>query len=178
MGSRLVTAETPSFRVRAAGAFHQLPGCPSHASSALSAERLHHLCRGECYHPSDERKLITRIEVIRIRPQVSPGEDVAGLIEDPWKVLPCPPDPAGCSVRFSDPDFAAAGRDALYYIRAIQEPSPTINGARLRCTVDDAGRCIAVSPCHGGDKTGYQDDCLAQAEDRAGSPPIFVSFER
>jgi len=29
-----------------------------------------------------------------------------------------------------------------------------------------------------GDKTGYQDDCLAQAEDRAGSPPIFVSFER
>jgi hypothetical protein len=90
--------------------------------------------RGECYHPSDERKLITRIEVVRIRPQASPDDDVAGLIEDPWKVLPCPSDPAGCSVRFSDSDFAAAGRDALYYVRAIQEPSPTINGAQLRCT--------------------------------------------
>ena len=29
------------------------------------AERLAYLCRGECYHPSDQRRPITRVEVVR-----------------------------------------------------------------------------------------------------------------
>ena len=48
------------------------------------------MCRGECYNPGDTRKLITRIEVIRILPQGSPGEDIAKLIEDPYKTFPLP----------------------------------------------------------------------------------------
>jgi hypothetical protein len=177
MGSRVSSAANPRFRVRAVGAFHQLPGCPAHSVSVLSRERLNELCRDECYNPSDERKRITRIEVIRIRPQTYPGEPVADLIEDPWQILYCAPDAAGCSVEFSDADFAVARRDAIYYVRAIQEPTQTVNGAQLRCTFDEAGECRSVSPCYVGAKTEYEDDCLAEAEERAWSSPIYVQFE-
>ena len=50
--------------------FKQLPGCPEHVDRARSRRSgSQRLCRGECYNPSDERHLITRIEVVRIRPQ-------------------------------------------------------------------------------------------------------------
>jgi hypothetical protein len=176
MGSSVSSSEDPRFRVRAVGAFRQDPGCPEHSVSALPPERLEHLCRGECYNPSDERKLIRRIEVIRIRPQTVRDEPVADLIDDPWRVYACPADAAGCSIEFDDPDFVAGGRDALYYVRAIQEPGPTINGAGLRCTRDDTGRCVSVSACYGDPKTDYEDDCLAETEERAWSSPIYLEF--
>jgi hypothetical protein len=176
MGSRVSSAGNPRFRVRAMGAFHQQPGCPEHSVSALSSERLHDLCRDECYNPSDERRRITRIEVIRIRPQATPGEPVSDLIEDPWQILSCAPDAVGCSVEFSDPDFAVARRDAIYYVRAIQEPTPTVNGAQLRCEFDEAGECRSVSPCYADPRTEYEDDCLAEGEERAWSSPIYVDF--
>ena len=34
------------------------------------------LCRGECYNPSDERRKISRIEVVRIHPQVTGNEEI------------------------------------------------------------------------------------------------------
>ncbi|MBW1685687.1 MAG: DUF3604 domain-containing protein [Deltaproteobacteria bacterium] len=178
MGSRVSSAENPRFRVRAVGAFRQEPGCPEHSVSALSTERLRDLCRNECYNPSDERRHITRIEVIRIRPQAAPGEPVADLIEDPWQVLLCAPDAAGCSVEFSDPDFAVARRDTLYYVRAIQEPTTAINGAQLRSEFDEAGQCRSVLPCYADAKTEYEDDCLAEGEERAWSSPIYLEFAR
>ncbi len=159
MGSEVRTAQAPLFQVRALGSFEQEPGCPDHASAALGAERLADLCRDECYHPSDRRRTITRIEVVRIRPQASPGEDVAGLIQDPWKVLPCQPDPAGCRVTFEDREFPSAGRDTLYYVRAIEEPS-------LAVDADGVG-CLG---------TPEEDDCLGEVEERAWSSPIFVDF--
>jgi len=177
MGSEVTMDQAPQFRVRAAGALQQEPGCPDYASSALSPERLHDLCRGECYHPSDERKRITRIEVVRIRPQVREGEPVAELIEDPWRSFSCDPDPAGCQVTFSDPGFSAAARDVLYYVRAIEEPSDAVNGANLRCEFDERGRCLRTDPCYGDERlTPYQEDCLAPVEERAWSSPIFVNF--
>ena len=169
--------QAPQFRARAAGALQQKPGCPDYASSALSPERLHDLCRGECYNPSDERKRITRIEVVRIRPQARPDEPVATLIEDPWRSFSCDPDPAGCQVTFSDPDFSEAARDALYYVRAIEEPSDAVNGANLRCEFDARERCVGTDPCYGDERlTPYQEDCLAPVEERAWSSPIFVNF--
>jgi hypothetical protein len=175
MGSEVAMGAAPHFRVRAAGAFHQKPGCPDYATAALSPERLHHLCRDECYHPSDQRKRVTRIEVVRMRPQLREDEPIDSLVEDPWRVIPWPPDPAGCSVEFEDPEFPESGRDAVYYVRAVEEPSPAVNGANLRCRWDAEGNCVATDPCYGDEEmTPYQEDCLSTVEERAWSSPIFV----
>jgi hypothetical protein len=176
MGGEARMATAPRFRARAVGSFEQKPGCPSYTTSSLSPERIRDLCRDECYNPGDERRLITRIEVVRIRPQSRPGEPVAPLIEDPWRVIPCEPDPSGCTVTFSDPDFVGAGRDALYYVRAIEESSFAVNADNLRCTRDAEGRCIEMKPCWGDYRVPYEDDCLAETQERAWSSPVFVAF--
>ena len=178
MGSEVDLGETPRFRVRAAGAFRQRPGCPEHSLSALSAERLDGLCGGECYHPSDTRKLITHIEVIRVRPQVSADEPLADLVEDPWLRHACAPDPAGCVLEFEDPDFAVAGRDTIYYVRALEEPGPVINGDGFGCRYDDAGRCVSIDPCYQDWRTAPDDDCLSPERERAWSSPIWVDAAR
>jgi hypothetical protein len=171
MGGKSRLATEPVFKVRAVGSFEQLPGCPAETGEALDAERLARLCRGECYHPSDQRRLITRIEVVRIQPQRSQDEPVEPLIQDPWKVLPCEPDPAGCRLTFTDPDFVEQGRDTLYYVRAIEAASPAVNAGLLRCEQDAEGNCVKVKPCFG---VPDSDDCLAETEERAWSSPIFV----
>jgi hypothetical protein len=174
MGSSAAMAWTPRFRVRAVGAFEQLPGCPEFAHEALPADRLERLCRGECYNPGAKRRRITRVEVVRIRPQVRPDEPVADLVDDPWQTFPCPAGAAGCVVEFEDPDFAAGAREAVYYVRAIQEPTPAVNAGGLRCTLDENGRCVDVDPCYGDYRTAFDDDCLAMNEERAWSSPIRV----
>jgi hypothetical protein len=177
MGSAVRRKDVPTFTVRAAGAFEQKPGCPADVLGALPGPRLERLCVGECYHPGDRRHRIDRIEVVRIRPRVEATEDVADLIEDPWQVLPCPADSsAGCQVEFSDPSFANAGRDTVYYVRAHQEATPTVNAGNLRCRHDEQGRCLEVTPCSVTGDTPSEDDCLASAEERAWSSPIFVDF--
>jgi hypothetical protein len=177
MGSETKLREPPHFRVRAVGSFKQQDGCPEASVKALSPERLRSLCLGQCYNPSDERRLITRIEVVRIRPQARPGEPVAGLIEDPWRRFECPRDPSGCAVEFEDPDFSVSGRDAAYYVRAIQEPSPAVNAGGLRCEHDATGACVNVHPCYGDYRTPFDDDCLSDNEERAWSSPIYVNQE-
>jgi hypothetical protein len=176
MGSE-TTSLHPRFRVRAAGAFRQLPGCPAHSLDALGPERIRALCLGECHHPSDERLRIARIEIVRIRPQVRPGEAIGPLVEDPWRSFACPDDPAGCVVEFDDPEFAAEGREVIYYARALQEPTPAVNADGLRCRTDAEGNCIEVDPCYGDWRTSSEDDCLAENMERAWSSPIFVAPE-
>jgi len=175
MGSEVAMREAPVFRVRAAGAFEQKPGCPDESVRALSPERLERLCGGECDHPSDARHPIAAIEIVRIRPQRTPDEPIAPLIEDPWKRFECAPDPAGCEVAFDDAEFATAGRDAGYYARALQAPTPAINGANLRTRFDARGDAVAVDPCPAGWRAeGDPDDCLAPVSERAWSSPIYV----
>ncbi|MEH6590755.1 MAG: DUF3604 domain-containing protein [Halioglobus sp.] len=178
MGSSISRTDTPEFQVSALGAFEQKPGCPEDAINAVQPERLQRLCGGECYHPSDLRKRIDRIEVVRIRPQISAEEQVDNLIEDPWLTLPCPAGKSGCKVSFTDPDYAEGKRDAVYYVRAIEEASPTVNGDQLRCEKDEFGQCLAVKPCGASEPTQFGDDCLATVEERAWSSPIFVDFEQ
>jgi hypothetical protein len=172
MGSHAALDVAPIFQVRAVGSFEQSPGCPDASTDALGVEGIERLCRGECYNPSDERRIITRIEVVRIRPQVAPDEAVASLIEDPWRVFDCEPDPAGCVVTFTDPEFTVSGRDALYYVRAIEAPSMAVNADLARCERDEAGRCLKVDLCTG--ETPASDDCLAETEQRAWSSPLFL----
>lgn len=174
MGQEVRMAEVPRFEVRAVGSFRQAPGCPPEIVAAAPEGFIESACMGECYHPTDERNRITRVEVVKITPQVRPDEPLEGLIVDPFLVLPCDPDPAGCAVSFTDPDFPADGRPALYYVRVIQEPTPQFNAANLRCDAGPDGTCAATDPCPG-DHRGAQDDCLAEDEERAWSSPIFVS---
>jgi hypothetical protein len=175
MGSEIALSGAPRFEARAVGALDQLPGCPDYAEDSLGPERLERLCLGQCYHPSDRRKTIRRIEVVRIRPQARPDEPIESLIEDPWRSFECEPDPAGCAVQFEDPEFATAGREALYYVRALQEPSLAVNADPLRCERDEIGRCIRSRPCYAsGPQFDPADDCLSPVEERAWSSPIFI----
>jgi hypothetical protein len=175
MGGRARLTEAPRFRVRAVGARRQAPGCPAVSSAGLPPGRLEQLCRGECYHPTDERHRITRVEIVRIRRQERPGEPVGSLIDDPWRVYTCPPEPAGCVVEFEDPDLVPGGREVVYYARVLQEPGPAVNAGGLRCQErDDEGICLRVEPCYGDYRTAYDDDCLAENEERAWSSPIFL----
>jgi hypothetical protein len=175
MGAEVTMRTAPRFRVRAAGDFRQNPGCPDFTAQGMSAQRLQSLCGGECYNPTNERLRITRIEVVRIRPQITRGEDVEALIEDTWRSFPCNDQGQGCVVEFSDPDFVRGRRDAVYYVRAIQEPTPRVNGDNLRPTRDAEGRTTSVNPCWGDYRTPRSDNCTADVEERAWASPIYVN---
>ena len=67
----------------------------------------------------------------------------------------------------TDPEFIRNGRDTSYYVRAIQEPSPAVNGGQLRCKFDSEGRCTQLNLCSGDPaKTAPADDCLEAIEER------------
>ena len=177
MGGEVRLGETPRFVVRAAGSFEQKPGCPDFSGGGLPADEVARLCLGECYNPGDRRRRITRVEVVRIRPQIRADEPVEALIEDAWKRLPCPEGPV-CTVEIDDPDFVRGGRDVVYYVRAIQEPTPAANAGGVRCERDQSGACIKARPCYGDWRTPFDDDCLTENEERAWSSPIYVRFDQ
>ena len=172
MGGEVETKDAPIFRVRAVGSFEQEPGCPDRAIGALGPDEIDRLCRGECYSPSDVRRPITRIELVRIRPQNYPNEKVEGLIEDPWQTFECSGDPRGCTATFADPEYEKEARDTLYYARAFEAEIDTVNGDPLSCEYDENGTCIKTTLCAGGS------ECLAPYEPRAWSSPIFVDYPR
>ncbi len=172
MGSAVERATAPTFRVRAVGSLEQAEGCPDATLDALGAERTAALCAGECYRPTDRRRVLTHIDIVRIRPQLDPSEDIATLVDDPWRSFECPPDPAGCEAVFSDDEYPTLGRDAVYYARVFEEETPTVNGRPLRCQWDETGACIESEPCS---DTGACLDLYAQ---RAWSSPIFVDRPR
>lgn len=176
MGSEVTVADNPRFRVNAVGSFKQLPGCPAYIVESLARRRLEKMAAGECYHPSDERYRIERVEIVKIRPQGGAQEPINDLIQDPWRVLNCEPSDFGCSVEFTDPDFVEEGRDALYYARVLEEPVQTINADNLRAEFDRAGNVVTTSPCHGDYRTEASQDCLAREQQRAWSSPIFVDY--
>ena len=170
MGSTTVRRAAPRFRVGALGSFAQRPGCPEHSVLGLGSDRLEQLCLGDCYYPSDERRAIMRIEVVRIQPQAFPGEEIGPLVQDPWQVFECPGTTDGCTVEFEDSEFEELARDTVYYVRAIETPSAAIHADNLGCSRDETGRCLSVSPCSTG-------DCLGETEQRAWSSPIFVDWD-
>lgn len=175
MGARAQTDTVPTFEVHAVGAFKQKPGCPDFAKAGLDEARIKNICSGECYNPSDERRLITRIEVVKIRPQAKAGEDLAQLIEDRYLVHTCKPDANGCKFSFTDPEYNKAKRDTIYYVKAIQEAEPTINAEPIKCERDGNGKCIKATLCYGDYRSG-EDACTSPAEHRAWSSPIYLDY--
>jgi hypothetical protein len=171
MGSEVPMSHAPRFRVRALGSLEQKPGCGEWNRRGLPAERLARLCRDECDHPSDVRRGIHAVEVVRIRPQLDASEDVSLLIEDPWRRFDCGDDPAGCTAEFEDPDFPGSGRDALYYARAVEVASLGLNGRPLSTEFDADGNAVAVTPCIGDDGA---DGCPGEVREQAWSSPIFI----
>ena len=172
MGAEVATRDAPIFRVRAVGSRVQAPGCPASTLAALGPERTAALCANECYQPTDERRKITHIDVVRIRPQSEAGEDVGPLIDDPWQRFECDGNSDGCIATFVDPEFPALGRDTVYYARAFEEPTATINGQPQRCTEETDGRCSETELC------SAQGDCLSDYAHRAWSSPIYVDYAR
>lgn len=175
MGSEVSMKSEPHFRVTAIGSFKQKPGCPAYVEQALRKKHLQHLASGECYNPSDERYLIDRIEVVRIRPQSYENEPVDELIDDSWRVFNCKADASGCTIEFSDDEFVGSNRDTVYYVRAIEEPSPTINGGNLRVERNSNGEVDGINPCYGDNRTDRNDNCHTMKGQRAWSSPIFVN---
>ena len=176
MGSEVQMSTSPKFSVKALGAQKQKEGCSYSLFGESNKEVIENLCRGECFNPVDERKNITRIEVVRIRPQVYEKEPIRSLIEDPWKVFECEPSQEGCSIEFIDEQFEGGNREVVYYVRAIQEPSQAINAGGLNCEKDEMGKCLKINFC--GDPNGLgTGDCLSLIEERAWSSPIFVEFK-
>lgn len=176
MGSRLSAKTSPRFEVRAVGSFRQKPGCPEFTTMGLDKARIENICSGECYNPGDTRSRITRIEVVKIRPQATPGEAMAPLVQDRYIVHECAPSDDGvCNFTFEDKDYAAGKRDALYYVKAIQEAEPMINADPLKCERDANGKCVKVNMCWGDYRSGAS-DCTAPAEPRAWSSPIYVDY--
>ena len=67
----------------------------------------------------------------------------------------------------------ATGRDAVYYVRAIEAPSLAVDADPLGCSYDESGRCVEVDPCF---FRADEDECLSETEERAWSSPIFVDY--
>lgn len=177
MGSEAKTGVSPTFRAKAAAAFKQNPGCPDYAVNGLGQDNVDRLCSGECYNPTNERHKMERIEVIRIRPQAYDGEPLNDLIDDDFLVHDCGENDGTCEFEFTDPDYAALGRDTTYYVRAVQEATPTINAERIVCAERDTdGTCLMAKPLCYGDYRSGDSECLAPSEHRAWSSPIFLIY--
>ena len=116
--------------------------------------------------------------MVKIRPQTKPDEDLATLIQDRFIVHQCAPSADGsCTLTFTDPSYASDRRDALYYVKAIQETRATINADPLKCERDASGKCVKVNLCYGDYRSGAS-DCTAPAEPRAWSSPIYVDYPK
>ncbi len=164
MGSQIVMSQNPRFVVRAAGSLKQDNGCSDESVDALSPDRLEYLCAGECYNPLNERHILEHIEVIKITPQTYAGESIKPLIQDPWMKIPCV-GTGECFAEFEDQNFS---RDSVYYVRAIQETTPAINGSSISEREE-------FKLCKGSFRTDFNDDCLTPVNERAWSSPIYVN---
>ena len=149
MGER---ADLPGARGRLLRAASGLPGLRARVARART--RLAHLCKGECYNPSDDtRRPIargSRSSACVRRPE--PGRGRGGADRRPLAhVRRATGDPAGCVVTFSDPGVRAySRRDTVYYARAFEAPKPRPSTpATCAAERDEAGRCLAVAPLPG-----------------------------
>jgi len=172
MGSDVVQEEPPRFRVKAVGSPVMNPGCPQVLVEALGQAFIDDVCNGQCYNPSHRRKPIERIEVVKVRQQLSRNEAIGPLIQDPFLVIPCDPARPACEVEFDDPAYAGEDRTVSYYVRAIEQAAPSVNAQNLKCRYED-DTCVEMDPCLMSPAPG--NTCMGVAEERAWSSPIYLT---
>jgi len=172
MGSDVEQEEPPRFRVKAVGSPVLEPGCPRDLVEALGQGFIDDVCNGQCYHPGHRRYAMERIEVVKIRQQLSPDEPIESLIQDPFLVIPCDPARPVCEAEFLDSDYAGEDRTVSYYIRAVQQETPAVNAQNLKCRYED-GTCVEMDPCR--TSPAPDNTCMGVAEERAWSSPIYLT---
>ena len=109
--------------------------------------------------------LLRRIEVIKITPQSYAGEAISPLINNAWRSISCNGQ-SECIVDFEDENYS---RDSVYYVRAIQESTPAINGEHSLASEE------TFKLCKGSFETDLMDDCLGETNERAWSSPIYLN---
>lgn len=173
MGQRLSSNTTPQFHFEAWGGPEELPGCSRADRQRWGDTVIDNICLNTCFNPGDRRIGIDRIEVIKITPQISADEKISGLIQDPYLVIKnhnmdaSGQPSAKFKGSFVDPAFAIHKRDAIYYIRALQTPTPSVNGKPMR---NNQGKLETCPLYYKGD------DCKTMAQERAWSSPIYVDW--
>jgi len=185
--------KAPEFRVHARGALPYTTDCDARAIPAGYEAQVDggsfqdEVCMDRCYTPTSDKERdrlrISHFEVVRVlrgdsAPTVEPLDEQAdwGWNEYPYGIevfkLACEGDESGrgrkdCWANFSDPDFRDNGENAVYYVRAIQEPTQTINGLAGTSTV-----------CEASEFQESVEDCYQTVSERAWSSPIFVYRDR
>ena len=79
--------------------------------------------------------------------------------------------PAGVVPMGSEVTMSATPR---FEVRALQAPTPAINGDNLRPRYDAQGKVKTIDPCYGDYQTDFNDNCLAPISERACSSPVFI----
>ena len=100
-----------------------------------------------------------------MQPQSYAGEAVSPLIQDTWKNFSCK-NQSECIVEFEDENYS---RDSVYYVRAIQEATPAINGQNFLAGSKE------FKLCKGSFRTELSDNCLGTSNERAWSSPIYLN---
>ena len=78
-------------------------------------------------------------------------------------------------IRFSDREFQRNGRDSVYYVRAIEEPSLRVNGDNLRWSMMIREIVLKSTSVMAATSLIKKDDCVSLSEERAWSSPIYVN---
>ena len=109
---------------------------------------------------------------MKVRQQLDPAEAIAPLVIDPFQVIECEAEAEVCEVEFDDETYTGEDRTVAYYVRAIQEETPSVNAQNLGCTMQE-GKCVELEPCRA--SRDEENTCMGVAEERAWSSPIYLS---
>ena len=110
-------------------------------------------------------------------PQEYEDQPIDDRIQDTWKVHNCDTSEIGCSFTFQDTEFLNGEQDVSYYVRAIEESTPTINVKGGVCKREENGKCVEFKLCTQDWKHPRDiESCSEEGEHRAWSSPIYVDY--
>ena len=168
------SADLPGARGRLVRAAAGLPRRRRTRRSARSASSAS--ARASATTRATARRPITRIEVVRIRPQARAGEPVEPLIEDPWRELRVRRrDPPGCVATFDGPGLRRRrARRAL--LRARDRGAERRRSTAASSAASATPRVAAPRSTSAASPAATTTTASAPSEPRAWSSPIYVDY--